>query len=138
MAEIYTIKKETLDGIGDAIRTKTGETELIPPEDMPDKIKSITTGSGETVETVIGQIVNNVNYFIQYQPELGSVTETNKADITISPVKGSLIHCQYSLSDQIKASVTISGGLELVANIETTNLLYLITGDFTITFDMPT
>lgn len=37
-SDYYLIKESTLTSIGDAIRTKTGGTELIPPENMPDEI----------------------------------------------------------------------------------------------------
>ncbi len=39
MAENYVIKKNTLDEIGNAIREKTGGTELIPAEDMADQLR---------------------------------------------------------------------------------------------------
>lgn len=49
----YLIKGETLSGIADAIRSKTGETESIAVEDMSGKIEGIETGSGgdTSVET---------------------------------------------------------------------------------------
>ena len=39
MADKYFIQKETLDNIGNAIRTKSGSTDLIAPEDMPEAIR---------------------------------------------------------------------------------------------------
>lgn len=42
--EIVTIKKTTLEAIGDAIRAKTGEADLLDPEgEMPEKILGIQT-----------------------------------------------------------------------------------------------
>lgn len=38
------IKKDTLVKIADAIKSKTGVNDLIPPENMPDEIYGITTG----------------------------------------------------------------------------------------------
>lgn len=136
MADVYVIKKETLNDIGAAIRSKNGETDVFySPLEMPDKIRAITTGSGETVETVTGQIVNNAKYFYTYQTELGATKESNSAETTISPVKGSLIYFQYSLVELIQATITISGGLERVSGVGDTSVLFLITGDFTITLD---
>lgn len=42
----YIIDGSTLTEIADAIREKTGETETIKPEDMPQKIQDIQTGGG--------------------------------------------------------------------------------------------
>ena len=44
MAE-YLIQDTTLTAIGDAIRTKTGKTEAITPENMPTEIDGIKSGS---------------------------------------------------------------------------------------------
>lgn len=43
---LYFIKDTTLTDIADAIRSKTGDTEIIPVTDMATKIGSIETGSG--------------------------------------------------------------------------------------------
>lgn len=46
MADVYRIKKTTLDAIGNSIRAKTSKSALIPPDDMPEEIESIETGGG--------------------------------------------------------------------------------------------
>lgn len=46
----YIVDESSLTAIGDAIREKTGGTELIPFTDMPNKIASITTGGGSGIE----------------------------------------------------------------------------------------
>ena len=46
MAE-YIIQDTTLTAIGDAIRAKTGSTELIAPENMPTEIENIQSGTKE-------------------------------------------------------------------------------------------
>lgn len=52
MADVF-IEESTMSSIGDAIRTKTGETELILPADMPNKILSLVTAySWEKYEAV--------------------------------------------------------------------------------------
>lgn len=40
----YLIQGETLSAIGDAIRAKTGKSEMISPESMPDEISAISSG----------------------------------------------------------------------------------------------
>ena len=45
MAKVF-IQETTLTAIGDAIRSKTGKTELIDPANMSTEIASITTGGG--------------------------------------------------------------------------------------------
>ena len=46
----YIVDESSLTAIGDAIREKTGGTELIPFTDMPNEIASITTGGGSGIE----------------------------------------------------------------------------------------
>ena len=43
--ELLTVEKNTMDGIGDAIRTKDGGTEPIPTPNMRQRILDIPTGS---------------------------------------------------------------------------------------------
>lgn len=43
---VYSVKSETMTGIADAIREKTGKSDKITPESMPDEIRSIS-GGGE-------------------------------------------------------------------------------------------
>lgn len=59
----YLIQSETLEDIADAIRSKTGGSALIAPEDMADEIESIQTGgmtthTGEV--TVVGSGITSV------------------------------------------------------------------------------
>lgn len=57
----YLIQDTTLTAIGDAIRAKTGGTELIVPENMPTKIESIQSGG----EDWVNQITTYVSLFYQ-------------------------------------------------------------------------
>ena len=51
---ILTIKNDTLAAIGDAIREKTGKSDLIAPGDMPNEIRGIETGGGDIeVEPIV-------------------------------------------------------------------------------------
>ena len=43
----YAIKDTTLTSIGNAIRAKTGSTDLLTPADMVTEISSIASGGGE-------------------------------------------------------------------------------------------
>ena len=60
MAE-YIIQDTTLTAIGDAIRAKTGSTELIAPENVPTKIESIQSGG----EDWVNQITTYTSLFYQ-------------------------------------------------------------------------
>ena len=48
----YLIQDTTLTAIGDAIRAKTGGTELIVPENMPTEIESIQSGGEDWVNQI--------------------------------------------------------------------------------------
>ena len=47
---------DKLSAIGDAIRVKTGKTDLIPLDQMPTEIASIQSGGGATMKTVEGTL----------------------------------------------------------------------------------
>ena len=72
MSKVF-IEESTLTAIGDAIREKTGGTELIPPLDMADEISGIVSGGGDLpdeafVITGNGQFrfaYNGWNWFIE-------------------------------------------------------------------------
>ena len=49
MSKVF-IEESTLTAIGDAIRSKTGKTELLNPTNMPAEISSIQSGSGIPAE----------------------------------------------------------------------------------------
>lgn len=44
--KMYAIKESALKNIGNSIRTKTGKTDLITPENMPSEIDGISSGGG--------------------------------------------------------------------------------------------
>lgn len=64
MSKVF-IEESTLSSIGNAIREKTGKSELISPGNMPTEIASITTGSGNEIikklldGSLSGEFVNN-------------------------------------------------------------------------------
>lgn len=60
MSKVF-IEETTLTNIGDAIREKTGKTDLIAPGDMSDEIMSIVSGGGELPEEAF-VITGNCTY----------------------------------------------------------------------------
>lgn len=57
MAKIF-IEESTLSAIGDAIRAKTGKTDMISPQNMPTEIASIRAGGGSSTVTT-----SDVNFY---------------------------------------------------------------------------
>lgn len=49
----YVIDNETLSSIGNAIRSKTGKSDLIAPGNMPEEIESIEAGGGSSLPSEI-------------------------------------------------------------------------------------
>lgn len=49
----YVIDNETLSSIGNAIRSKTGKSDLIAPGNMPEEIESIKAGGGSSLPSEI-------------------------------------------------------------------------------------
>lgn len=81
------INDTTLTAIGDAIREKTGETEKILPNNMPDKIRSIETGGnsspvdilpwGDDYDIKYGSAGLATPNDLSYKPILDAVTFTD-------------------------------------------------------------
>ena len=59
----YVVDESSLTAIGDAIREKTGGTELIPFTSMPNEIASITTGGGSGIEVEPIVLSKDCSYF---------------------------------------------------------------------------
>lgn len=60
-----SINESTLTSIGNAIRAKTGKSELIAPLNMPDEINAIETGGGDLPEEVFS-ITGECHYRFAY------------------------------------------------------------------------
>ena len=58
----YLIQDTTLAGIAEAIRAKTGKTDLIPPLNMPTEIGSIQTGGGGSSAPISANDVTFYDY----------------------------------------------------------------------------
>lgn len=61
----YVIDNETLSSIGNAIRSKTGKSDLIAPGDMPKEIESIEAGGGSSLpsEITLSEEDSGANFF---------------------------------------------------------------------------
>lgn len=57
----YLIQSETLTGIADAIRAKTGDSGLIIPENMAAAIEAISGGGLDTFDTATGEFTLETN-----------------------------------------------------------------------------
>lgn len=82
MADFGFMKKATITSIGNAIRTRTGRTALIPPSDMPDEILSISSGitpSGtkEVTITENGTITQDVTNYASVEISVDVPTGTS-------------------------------------------------------------
>ena len=63
----YVIDNETLSSIGNAIRSKTGKSDLIAPGKMPEEIESIESGGGPSLPSEITlSEEDSGNYFFGY------------------------------------------------------------------------
>lgn len=93
---VRKINESTLTAIGNAIRSKTGGSALIKPEDMASEIESISTGGGENV--TIGKkgtitlsedvIRTTINHGLGKVPFLITVFPTNNYTVTGMKVVG--------------------------------------------------
>jgi hypothetical protein len=61
MAKVF-IEETTLTAIGDAIRGKTGKTELIDPANMSTEIASIEAGGGPEIPDSVFNLTGKINY----------------------------------------------------------------------------
>ena len=88
MAE-YLIQDSTLTAIGDAIRSKTGGTELITPENMPTEIEGMGSGGGAST-------AKDVSYINTQLPNVANVGEALD-----ELVPNSHIHDNKSILDKL-------------------------------------
>lgn len=102
MANVF-IEEQTMTNIGSAIRTKKGTTDLILPEDMPEEILSIETGTDTSDATVTesdlakdvvayganGRVVGNVNVYSNSAGWSNRTPKVEDSDLELSVVAGS-------------------------------------------------
>ena len=60
----YVIDNETLSSIGNAIRSKTGKSDLIAPGNMPEEIESIKGGGGSSLPSEITLSEEDPGYYL--------------------------------------------------------------------------
>ena len=78
----YLIQDTTLTAIGDAIRAKTGNTELIAPENMPTEIENIQSGSSELADAYYAMLSCLTTVKFQNSTELEWVPPIDTSKIT--------------------------------------------------------
>lgn len=82
------IESSTMEGIGDAIRKKTGKVDKIYPHDMPEAIERIESGEFLTKEEADGRYLKLAGGELEPEAE---ITQTNgKMKLTFSAVNGLL------------------------------------------------
>lgn len=62
MSDRYSIDLKLLQEIADAIRLKTGDTNLILVQDFPEKIMGITSGTVTEISSEIDELGNVTSY----------------------------------------------------------------------------
>lgn len=94
MANVF-VEESTMSAIGDAIRAKTGKSDLILPADMATEISGITTGGGDesdgalkevlggTITSVVSDEITTItpDYALAYQKNLTKVDLSNLTTI---------------------------------------------------------
>lgn len=114
----YAINGSTLTGIADAIRSKTGKSEKITPEQMPAEIQSIT-GGGEPEPPDDGK----TRLYITIPPNAVEGLPPPRSDISIA-ISSGLAEIDFGDGTDV---VETSGG----NNIK--NHTYKVAGDYVIT-----
>ena len=107
MADLYAVSGETLTGIADAIRSKTGSDEFLPVASFASAIEGISSGvyTGSIIATQTGQI----DIPVPFVPRLAYVADTGRAANSIYSVTGTMdadkvyvaYLCSYGSSDSL-------------------------------------
>ena len=128
MSTTYKIQDTTLTAIANAIRTKTGGSAGITPEDMPNAIDNISSGGGSTT-LILGAIRPDADLVEEYKEdalfvedlELSFPSYTTTAtslratvnlspSITVDPSTYDYFIIQYSLAKPIYTAATLVTG----------------------------
>lgn len=98
MAKVF-IEESNLTAIGEAIRSKTGKSELLSPASMASEIESITTGGGAAEPTI--------GYVVESWDTQGRPTSVRTVGLTTLPDRyfcynnTGAEHCTYTLNEGI-------------------------------------
>lgn len=113
MGTVY-LQDSTLTAIGNAIRSKTGESGLLLPSQMPSAIQGITTGGGGgTGDINVKDILENAISIesLNYYGLLDEYYNQNSIELNLAPTKvgGSSTFRYSTLCDDISVDIDMSG-----------------------------
>ena len=109
MAKVF-IQESTLTAIGDAIRSKTGKTELIDPANMSTEIASITTGGGGGLPEEGLNMTGDCSYRFAYNGWNWFIKEYGN-QITTSITKGNYMFQNSDKLTNIPFDINIRSGM---------------------------
>lgn len=91
MSKVF-IEEDSLTAIGDAIRSKTGESSLLKVTEMPNKINSISGGSEADMSAVLGVDYNKLQYIcgdsVTRMPNMIPWANNGSAKLPLQPACG--------------------------------------------------
>ena len=91
MSKVF-IEEDSLTAIGDAIRSKTGESSLLKVAEMPNKINSISGGSEADMSAVLGVDYNKLQYIcgdsVTRMPNMIPWANNGSAQLPLQPACG--------------------------------------------------
>ena len=94
MSKVF-IEEDSLTAIGNAIRSKTGESSLLKVAEMPNKINSISGGSEVDMSTVLGVDYNKLQYIcgdsVTRMPYMIPWANDGSAKLPLQPACGNSI-----------------------------------------------
>ena len=154
MANYKVVDADQLDAdmteVADAIRAKGGTAEKLAwPDGYKEAVEAISSG-GTEVETVTGLVddasyayssaagISGEEFYRYYQDQLGSWKRATTTG-TMTVLKGSVLALVAPGSAYYKRNpnVVLSGGVEIILDYSPSLMLFLVTGDFTITLKPP-
>ena len=91
MSKVF-IEEDSLTAIGNAIRSKTGESSLLKVTEMPNKINSISGGSEADMSAVLGVDYNKLQYIcgdsVTRMPNMLPLANNGSAKLPLQPACG--------------------------------------------------
>ena len=119
MSKVF-IEEDSLTAIGDAIRSKTGESSLLKVTEMPNKINSISGGSEADMSAVLGVDYNKLQYIcgdsVTRMPNMIPWANNGSAKLPLQPACGNGI---TNMSDVYHDGWMLSGVPVFGNNVQT-------------------